>query len=194
MLSGGVVISARFTGCSYIFPVDSSRLLPVSYISGHSAPAVAITELQSATAIMSAGRSLLYSILVGSVVFLTASAQGAAFAGAGRHTASCSPQARSSPIRRDTWIRTRPVFVWTSVPGAVSYVLQVTQDSVVRSLCHDRHAGYGYHGGLSATPHARGSRYCWRVGVIDAAGQTAFSDSVWCVTGPAPAARTGPTP
>ena len=34
-----------------------------------------------------------------------------------------------------------------------------------------------------------GSRYCWRVGAIDPAGRSTFSDSVWCATGPLPSGR-----
>jgi hypothetical protein len=180
-------MSVRFTGCSHMFSVDSAGILPVSYRSGRSTPAAATTQILSATAIMSPWRSLFLAAIVCPTALLTAPAQ------------ALHPAIRTSPVLLvaprpllpDTtlrWIRTRPIFVWTSVPGAVSYVLQVTQDSSFGPSVQTDTLGTDT---VAVSPRllVSGSRYCWRVGAVDAAGRSTFSDSVWCATGPLPSAR-----
>jgi hypothetical protein len=136
---------------------------------------------------MSTGRSLIIFAILCDAVFLTASAQ------VSRPPADVIIPSLMAPrpLSPDTgagWIRTRPVFVWTSVPGAVSYVLQVTQDLPFGPAAMSDTLGLDT---IAVSPRllVPGSRYCWRVGAVDVAGRGVFSDSLWCATGPAPSAR-----
>jgi hypothetical protein len=84
-------------------------------------------------------------------------------------------------------VHSRPAFVWSSVPGAVAFVLQISPDSsfgsflVSDTLATDTSA-------VSSRRFDAGMALCWRIGAIDSAGVCALSDPLWFMVGQTPRA------
>ncbi len=84
--------------------------------------------------------------------------------------------------------RITPAFLWSSVPGAATYLFQVSPDTTFTTVLVSDTLGADTTT-VSRRPFGPHESFAWRVGAADAAGGYVFSDTAWCITGNVPSVR-----